>query len=78
MFVSEYLKDFNATRAAKAAGYSPKTANEMGSQVLVNVSVASAVADGLRKRLTENAVTAERVIRELATNAFSDMRDLAV
>ena len=26
MFISEYLRDFNATRAAIRAGYSPKTA----------------------------------------------------
>lgn len=26
MFIAEYLRDFNATRAAIRAGYSPKTA----------------------------------------------------
>lgn len=30
LFVDEYIIDFNATRAAKAAGYSESTAAEMG------------------------------------------------
>jgi phage terminase small subunit len=38
-FVAEYLKDLNATQAAIRAGYSPKTANEQGAQLLANLSV---------------------------------------
>ena len=36
-FVSEYLKDFNATVAARRAGYSPKTASSIGHENLKNL-----------------------------------------
>ncbi len=36
-FVEEYLIDLNATQAAIRAGYSAKTANEQGAQLLVSV-----------------------------------------
>ena len=42
-FCEEYLIDLNATQAAVRAGYSAKTANEQGSRLLTNVSVASAI-----------------------------------
>ena len=37
-FVEEYLIDLNATQAAIRAGYSPKTANEQGTQNLAKLS----------------------------------------
>lgn len=33
-FVQEYVVDFNATRAAERAGYSPRTARQMGAENL--------------------------------------------
>lgn len=45
-FVREYLKDPNATRAAKAAGYSEKTAYAQGSALLKKQEVSAAVAKG--------------------------------
>lgn len=39
LFVAEYLTDFNATRAAIAVGYSKKTANQIGWQLLHKTSV---------------------------------------
>ncbi len=42
-FVEEYLIDLNATQAAIRAGYSIKTANEQGSQLLANLSVRAGV-----------------------------------
>ncbi|WP_052731136.1 terminase small subunit [Spirosoma radiotolerans] len=46
-FVEEYCIDFNATRAAKTAGYSDKTAQEQGSRLLSNVMVRKAIDDYL-------------------------------
>ena len=43
VFVAEYLKDFNATRAAKAAGYSAKTARAIGSRLLTDVDIQEAI-----------------------------------
>ena len=42
-FVDEYLVDLNATQAAIRAGYSAKTANEQGAQLLAKLSVREAV-----------------------------------
>ncbi len=38
-FVAEYLVDLNATAAAKRAGYSEKTAEQVGYQLLQKTTV---------------------------------------
>jgi phage terminase small subunit len=43
IFVKEYLVDSNATRAAKAAGYSKASATVIGSRLLTNVKVRAAI-----------------------------------
>ena len=48
-FVSEYLIDLNATQAAIRAGYSPKTAEQLGYQLLQHPSVRAAVDEALEK-----------------------------
>ena len=73
-FVEEYLVDLNATQAAMRAGYSKKTANEQGSQLLAKVSIANAVAAAKAKRSARTEVTADMVVRELARIGFSDLR----
>jgi phage terminase small subunit len=45
LFVSEYLKDLNATQAAIRAGYSKKTAYSQGFDLLRKPNVAKAVAE---------------------------------
>lgn len=42
-FVQEYLVDLNATAAARRAGYSEKTANKIGTQLLGKTSIQQAV-----------------------------------
>lgn len=75
-FVAEYLKDKNATQAAIRAGYSAKTAHSQGPRLLENVEVARAVDDGLKALADKAGVTSERVIKELARIAFSDLRNI--
>lgn len=75
-FVAEYLVDLNATQAAIRAGYSVKTAESQGSRLLRKVQVAEAVQAGQAKRLGKLEITAERVLREIACLAFSDVRKL--
>ena len=75
-FVQEYLIDSNATQAAIRAGYSKKTAGQIGAEYLKKPNIAASIAEaqkGLEKR-TE--VTQERVIQELACSAFLDIKDL--
>ncbi len=42
-FVIEYLKDHNATQAAKRAGYSERRASEIGYQLLQKTTVSEAI-----------------------------------
>lgn len=72
-FVSEYLKDQNATQAAIRAGYSEKTANQQGSRLLANVGVAAA----LRKKQTRVARKAEITVESLARE-YEEARQVAM
>lgn len=73
-FVEEYLIDLNATQAAIRAGYSAKTADQQGHQLLKKTLVAEAVAEA-RAKLSERAeITQDMVLRELAKIGFSDIR----
>jgi phage terminase small subunit len=75
LFVAEYLIDLNATRAAKSAGYSAKTAKEQGYRLLTNVHVSAAIAEKSKKRAEKLEITADRVLNELALMGFSNMMD---
>jgi phage terminase small subunit len=70
-FVDEYLKTRNATKAALAAGYSPKTAYSIGSENLKKPEVSEVI----RQRTNENAMSADEVAALLAEQARGDMSD---
>lgn len=76
-FVEEYLIDLNATQAAIRAGYSAKTANEQGAQLLAKLSVAEAVARAKAERSARTGLHADRVLEELAAIGFARMPDVA-
>jgi phage terminase small subunit len=76
LFVAEYLTDLNATRAACAAGYSAKSAESQGAQLLQNPKVSAEISKKHGKRLEKLEVTAERVLSEIAKLAFFDPRKL--
>lgn len=76
IFVREYLIDKNATKAAIRAGYSAKTADRIGPELLGNSCVKDAVNRALIKQQERTEVTADRVLRELAAIAFADTRKL--
>lgn len=69
-FIDEYLIDLNATQAAIRAGYSPKTANEQGCQLLAKLSVP--IAQAMAERSRRTGFNADRVLRELAEMGFAD------
>jgi phage terminase small subunit len=68
-FVLEYLKDGNATRAAKAAGYSEKTAYSQGQRALKHVEVASALAKAAARRTERTEITMDYVISRFVIEA---------
>ncbi|MDQ7794136.1 MAG: terminase small subunit [bacterium] len=75
-FVQEYLVDLNATQACIRAGYSQRNADKIGSQLLGNPRVAAGIQQALKRRERRTEVTADRVLKELARLAMSDMRQL--
>jgi phage terminase small subunit len=70
-FVNEYLIDFNATRAAERAGYtgSDATLASVGWENLRKPEIAEAI----KKRLNEAAMTADEVLMRLAAQGRADM-----
>lgn len=73
-FVSEYLKDLNATQAAIRCGYSKKTADVQGPRLLRNARIRQAAEAGKARQLGKAEVTAVRVIEELRRLATVDLR----
>lgn len=76
VFVQEYLIDLNATQAAIRAGYSAKTAEQQGYQLLQKPSVQAAIAARQKEREQRTAVAADRVLLEAARLALFDPRKL--
>lgn len=74
-FVDEYLVDLNATQAAIRAGYSPKTAYSMGQRLLKDVEVQAAIQEARARREKRTEITQDRVVREIADNAFRPASD---
>ena len=66
LFIVEYLKDMNATQAAQRAGYSAKSADAMGGDLLHDPRIARAVRTAQARRLERLELTADDVLRELA------------
>lgn len=76
-FVDEYLIDLNATQAAIRAGYSPNTANEQGTRLLVNVSISEEIQKRKIELQNKLEITQEKVLQELASIAFANGADFA-
>jgi len=74
-FVNEYLIDGNATRAAKTAGYSYKTAYRTGADNLKKPQISAAIEKAVAKQAERTKVTADKVIAEYAKVGFSNVQD---
>ena len=78
IFIQEYLIDFNATRAAKSAGYSEKTAYSQGQRLLKNVEVQNKIKSLMEGRISELIATKEQRQQfwtETMYNAEEDMKN---
>ena len=75
-FVREYLIDLNATQAAIRAGYSEKTARQMGAENLSKPSIQAAIAKAQQERAERTGITADRALREAWNVAIADAREL--
>jgi phage terminase small subunit len=70
-FVEEYLCCWNATEAARRAGYSEHTAHVQGSRLLSNAKV----QEYIKSRLAEKAMSADEVLTRLAEQARASIGD---
>jgi phage terminase small subunit len=75
-FVDEYLVDLNATQAAIRAGYSAKTSEQMGYQLLQKTSVQKAVQEAQAKLSAALNITQEGVLKRLWSIATANPNDL--
>jgi phage terminase small subunit len=76
-FVREYLIDLNAAAAARRAGYSAKTADRTGYDLLRIPEVAAAVEAGKAERAERASLSAEMVIDGLRSIAQGEASDSA-
>ena len=66
-FCDEYLIDCNATQAAIRAGYSPKTAKQIGQRMLTNVDLKDYIDAQLERIHNEKTADAQEVIEYLTS-----------
>ena len=76
-FVQEYLIDLNATAAARRSGYSEKTADRIGPELLGKPWISAEIQTAIELRERRTAITQDRVIAELAAVAFANGTDFA-
>lgn len=75
LFCLEYLKDLNATQAAIRAGYSKKTAKEIGYEHLTKPHIETHLQSLNEKRFKKVEKEGQVVIDELLTLATSDLQN---
>ncbi|MCC0013821.1 MAG: terminase small subunit [Rhodobiaceae bacterium] len=75
-FVQEYLLDLNATQAAIRAGYSAKTARQVGAENLTKPVIAAAIFEAKADRSERTKVDSDWVLSRLADEADADIADL--
>ena len=63
IFCDEYLCDLNATQAAIRAGYSKKTAEWIGPQLLGKTHVAAVIAERMKARQERTRITQDYVLQ---------------
>lgn len=64
-FVDEYLIDLNATKAAIRAGYSKRTAKDIGAENLTKPEIAKAVAKAIEAQAERTLISADQVLLDI-------------
>jgi phage terminase small subunit len=75
-FCQAYLIDFNATKAAKLAGYSEDTAHSIGWENLRKPEIQKRITELREQTGKTYNVTRERIAQELARIGFMDIRNI--
>lgn len=63
LFISEYMKDLNATQAAIRAGYKEENARQIGAENLSKPYIKNMIDKRLEERAKNNGITAEYVLQ---------------
>jgi len=77
-FTRFYINEFNATKAAKRAGYSEKTCESQGSTLLRNPKVQAEVRRLIEEKEGSYDIERKGVLNELAKIAFSNISDFCL
>ena len=77
LFVTSYLKDFNATRAAIEAKYSKKTAAQSAARLLNSVNIRAALQEVAGKVFSADIATAAELQALLSNQATANIIDYA-
>lgn len=64
-FIGEYMIDFNATKAAIRAGYSAKTANRIGPELLGKTCIAEEIKKRKAALQIKSGITVEAMLKML-------------
>lgn len=73
IFIANYLIYRNATKAAKIAGYSLKTARSIGARLLTNVDISTAIEKGLAEQLEKTDINADHILEQIKRIAFGEV-----
>ena len=73
-FAQEYVVDLNASKAARRAGYSQRTAGEIGYELLKRRDVQAEICKLMAERSERTQIRADRVLLEIGRIAFADIR----
>lgn len=76
LFVAHYIKEPNATKAAAAAGYSPKSARQQGARLLTYPHVAQEISRALEQQTAAVLSEAEVIKHRLRNEIEADIADL--
>jgi len=76
LFVDEYLIDLNATQAAIRAGYSKRTAGQIGDENLKKPQIAQAIKAAMESRTKLAEIDADYVLRRLVEIDQMDVADI--
>ena len=74
-FCFEYVKDFNAQRSARDAGYSSKTAGVQGSRLLTYDKVKKKLSELEGKKLEKLDIKSDDILKELQIIAFANKKE---
>jgi phage terminase small subunit len=73
-FCREYVLDYNGTKAAIRAKYSPKTARSQASDLLTSPNISLRISQLEDEKSARNQITVDRWVQEVAKIAFLDIK----